>query len=102
MPAAKTAMRDRLLNGETIVGYKEGGNSMVPLLYSMEPVDIRPIDRDIKKKDIVFCRIGQKYYCHLVSAVLPDGRYQISNNHGHVNGYTTRDKIYGFVSRSKG
>lgn len=99
MPAAKTAMRDRLLAGETILGYREGGNSMVPLLYSMEPVDIRPIDRDIKKGDIVFCRIGQRYYCHLVTGKKGD-RYQISNNHGHVNGYTPRENIYGFVSRS--
>lgn len=109
MPAHKTAMRDRLLNGESIIGYKEGGNSMVPLLYSMEPVDIHPINRPINPKDIVFCRIGQRYYCHLVTAILPAKkdepdkvRYQISNNHGHINGYTTADKIYGFVERSKG
>lgn len=101
MAAAKVAMRDRLLNGETITQYKEGGSSMVPLLHPYEPVDIRPIDRDVVKGDIVFCRIGRRYYCHLVTGV-KEGRYQISNNHGHINGYTTADKIYGFVSRSKG
>lgn len=100
MAAAKVAMRDRLLNGETIKEYREGGSSMVPLLMPYEPVDIRPIDREVVKGDIVFCRIGRRYYCHLVTAV-KEGRYQISNNHGHVNGYTTRDKIYGFVERSK-
>ncbi len=100
MAAQKVAMRDRLLNGETITNYREGGNSMVPLLYSMEPVDIRPIDRDIKKGDIVFCRIGRRYYTHLVTG-MKEGRYQISNNHGHINGYTPREQIYGFVSRSK-
>lgn len=99
MPAIKTAMRDLLLNGETIYQYREGGNSMVPLLFSNEPVDIRPIDREVKKGDIVFCRIGQRYYCHLVTG-MKEGRYQISNNHGHVNGYTPRENIYGFVSRS--
>lgn len=25
-------------------------------------------------------------------------RYQISNNHGHINGWTTRTKIYGIVT----
>ena len=93
-------MRERLLAGETIYGYREGGNSMVPLLYSMEPVDIRPIDRDPVKGDIVFCKIGRKYYTHLVTGV-KKGRYQISNNHGHVNGYTSRENIFGFVSRSE-
>jgi hypothetical protein len=99
--AQKSAMREQLLNGETIYGYREGGNSMVPLLHSMEPIDIRPIDREVKKGDIVFCKIGRKYYCHLVTGV-KNGRYQISNNHGHVNGYTPRENIYGFISRSEG
>ena len=73
---------------------------MVPLLYSHQPVDIRPIDREVEKGDIVFCRIGRKYYMHLVTG-FKDGRYQISNNHGHVNGYTPRENIYGFVSASQ-
>jgi len=92
-------MVKRLQAGETIIEYKEGGNSMVPLIYSRQPVDIRPVDRELKKGDIVFCRIGQRYYTHLVTAIDGD-RVQISNNHGHVNGWTNKDNVFGLVSVS--
>lgn len=95
----KQMMVERLRNGETIKNYKEGGNSMVPLIYSHEPVDIFPITRPIAVNDIVFCRIGRRFFTHLVTAV--DGnRVQISNNHGHVNGWTHKSHVYGFVSLS--
>ena len=97
MNTVKEMMVKRLQSGETIRGYKEGGNSMVPLIYSRQPVDIRPVDKELEKGDIVFCRIGQKYYLHLISALDGD-RVQISNNHGRVNGWTKRENIYGLVS----
>lgn len=99
MNTVKEMMVKRLLNGETIKEYKEGGNSMLPLIKSREPVDIRPVDRDLKKGDIVFARIGSKFYTHLISAIDGD-RIQISNNHGWVNGWTHKDKVYGLVSLS--
>lgn len=97
---AKHMMVERLKNGETIYRYKEGGNSMVPLIYSHQAVDIRPVDRELEKGDMVFCRIGRRFFTHLVTAV--DGnRVQISNNHGHVNGWTHKDHVYGLVSVSE-
>lgn len=100
MNVTKQAMVERLKNGETIKGYKESGNSMVPLIYSHEAVDIRPVDKAIESDDMVFCRIGRRFFTHLVSAV--DGsRVQISNNHGHVNGWTHKDHVYGLVSLSE-
>lgn len=99
MNEVKEKMVQRLRNGETIYKYKEGGNSMVPLIYSRQPVDIRPVDRPLRQGDIVFCRIGRRYYLHLISAIDKD-RVQISNNHGHVNGWTHKDNVFGLVSVS--
>lgn len=95
----KDMMVKRLKSGETIKGYVESGNSMVPLIHSRQPVDIRPVDRLIKVGDIVFCKIGRRYYLHLVTAA-DDKRVQISNNHGHVNGWTSRNNVFGFVTPS--
>lgn len=95
----KEEMVKTLLAGETIYNYKEGGNSMVPLLYAWEPVDISPIDREIVKGDIVFCKVKGMFMTHLVTAV-NGNRVQISNNHGHVNGWTNKSKVYGFVKAS--
>lgn len=101
MNVTKQAMVERLKNGETIYRYKEGGNSMVPLIYSRQAVDIRPVDKKIEPGDIAFCRIGRRFFTHLVTAV--DGnRVQISNNHGHVNGWTHERNIYGLVTVSEG
>lgn len=80
--------------------YKEGGNSMLPLIKSRESVDIRPVDRQLDCGDIVFARIGNRYYTHLISAVDGD-RVQISNNHGHVNGWTHKSNVFGLVTLSK-
>ena len=97
--SAKDLMVARLQNGETIYGHKESGNSMSPLIESREPVDIRPVDRELKVGDIVFVRIGRRYYLHLVSAINND-RVQISNNHGHVNGWTSKANVFGLVTPS--
>lgn len=97
----KQLMVERLLAGETIKKYKEGGNSMVPRIYSRQPVDIRPIDKDLEVDDIVFARIGNRYFLHLISAINADGsRVQISNNHGHINGWTPIANVFGLVSVS--
>lgn len=89
-------MVDRLARGETIENYREGGNSMLPLIKSRQPVNIYPKDRDPVQGDIVFCKVHGKFFMHLVSAVDGD-RVQISNNHGHVNGWTSKSKVYGYV-----
>lgn len=100
MNIVKEMMVKRLAEGQTITNYKEGGNSMVPLIYSRQPVDIRPVDRELQVRDIVFARIGQKYYLHLISAIDGD-RVQISNNHGHVNGWTNKSNVFGLVTVSE-
>lgn len=51
----------------------------------------------LKKNDIVFCKVKGKYYLHKISAIKNGVSYQISNNHGHVNGTIGRNNIYGVV-----
>lgn len=92
-------MIKRLQNGEIIERYKESGNSMLPILRSRQPVTLEPIgDRELKVKDIVFCKVRGNYYTHLISKI-KGKQYQISNNHKHVNGWVTKNSIYGIVTK---
>lgn len=84
---------ERLQAGETIIS-REAGNSMLPILASMEPVELSPVNwEDCETGDIVFCKVGGHYYTHKVYAKNDKKGLQIGNNHGHVNGWTT--KVYG-------
>ena len=89
---------DHLLNGETIIinGF---GNSMTPILKSGQPVLVEPVTQEtiLEKNDIVFARVKGHYYLHKISAVRNNNSYQISNNHGHVNGWVSRNQIFGKV-----
>lgn len=71
------------------------GQSMKPLIESGQLITIDPDVSNIQVGDIVFCKVNGNFYCHLVSAVGQDGRYQISNNHNHINGWTKA--IYGKI-----
>ena len=54
---------------------------------------------DVKVGDAVFCKVKGNMVTHLVTALqggVDNRRIQISNNHGHVNGWTTT--IYGRVT----
>lgn len=101
MATRKTLEAIRTLTEERqpVRRYKEGGNSMEPIISSMQPVDLYPVDpTKLEKGDIVLVRVQGKIYTHLVSALEPK-RVQISNNHGKVNGWTPLDKVYGIVVR---
>lgn len=88
---------EHLKAGETckVVGY---GQSMTPILKSGQPVIVAPLTEETKleKNDIVFCKVNGHYYLHKISAV-KNKSYQISNNHGHVNGTISRNSIFGKV-----
>ncbi|MFG2874429.1 GNAT family N-acetyltransferase [Streptomyces sp. NPDC048337] len=70
---------------------------MAPLIHNRQLVRVAPADPTlIEVGDIVLARVSGTVYLHLVSAV--DGsrrRVQISNNRGHVNGWTGRDRVVG-------
>ena len=89
---------DHLLNGETIVIYGFG-NSMTPILRDGQPVLVEPINYQtkLKKNDIVFCRIGGYYYLHKIIAIKNNMSFQIGNNQGFINGWISRNQIFGRV-----
>jgi len=90
-----------LNRGENIT-IRPKGNSMTPRIKSGDPITISPIEDKarLKKGDIVLCKVGGRKFCHLISAIEGDGvRFQISNNHGHVNGWVGPGCIYGKVTR---
>jgi len=87
----------RLRAGET-VSFRETGNSMTPKIRSRQKCTYTPVlsAADVEVGDAVFCKVGGNHFTHLVTAIR-GVQYQISNNHGHVNGWTTLDKIFGKV-----
>lgn len=87
----------RLRAGET-VSFREGGNSMAPRIKSREKCTYSPVSSldDIAVGDAVFCRVGSNFFTHLVTAIRGE-QVQISNNHGHINGWTNIGHIYGKV-----
>lgn len=77
------------------VSVRASGNSMIPRIKSGTIVEIGPVSfNDLKKGDVVLVRLKGRDYLHLISAIDGD-RVQISNNHGHVNGWARRTAIYG-------
>lgn len=79
------------------VTFKTKGGSMTPKIRSGETVTVAPIaDHDVARGDIVIARVGGRLYLHLVTATEKD-RVQISNNHGHVNGWTSRANVFGIL-----
>ena len=91
-------MISTLLEGRNIESIKVFGNSMTPLIKSGQSLKIEPVSNtDLRNGDIVFCRVRGNYYIHKITGIEGE-RYQIGNNHGHINGWTTRNKIYGIVT----
>lgn len=98
----KKIIIEKLAAGEVIESYREAGNSMTPKIKSRQPVTLaRPDHSKLEAGDIVFCKVSGNYYTHLVTGVKPN-QVQISNNHGHVNGWTTFDKVFGIVTHIDG
>lgn len=86
----------RLILGEDVT-HKPRGNSMTPLIKSGQRIVLSPVAlNEIKKGDVVLAKVNGRYYIHKVTALGDNGKVQISNNHGHVNGWTFR--VYGKVT----
>jgi ApbE superfamily uncharacterized protein (UPF0280 family) len=70
---------------------------MVPLIRSRQLVAVAPVDPSkLAVGDIVLSRVAGTVYLHLVSSLDPARkRVQISNNRGHINGWTNHDRVFG-------
>lgn len=86
---------EKLLAG-ICVTTSEKGNSMTPKIKSGQEHILAPTHWEAcEVGDIVYCKVGGKFFTHLVTAKNENKGLQISNNHGHVNGWTKN--VYGKV-----
>jgi hypothetical protein len=85
---------EKLLQGES-VQIRPRGNSMSGKIESGQLVTVVPLfDREPRVGDIVLCEVNGAQYLHLVKAISGD-RFQIGNNRGRINGWTSRRNIFG-------
>lgn len=70
---------------------------MQPRIESGQLCTVEPIadPATIARGDVVLCKVRGAEYLHLVTAAGSDGRFQISNNKGHVNGWVASTAIFG-------
>lgn len=85
------------------VTFKPHGNSMTPKIDSGDQVVVKKVDlAALKVGDAVYAKVKGSYYLHLLSAIdESQNRYQISNNHGYVNGWVTADNVFGLCIQIK-
>jgi len=74
---------------------KAFGSSMLPLIKSGSTLTFETAE-SYDVGDIVFCKVNGRFItAHKITKKDKSGRYLISNNHGHDNGWTR--KIFGRV-----
>lgn len=90
----------QVASGQTVT-FRPRGNSMTGKVNDGDEVTVTPVKTDtvLTKGDVVLVHVGGKVYLHLIKAVGSDKRYQIGNNKGRINGWVTRDSIYGIMTR---
>ena len=95
MPYTERGAIEPLRAGET-VQVRGRGNSMTPLIVSGEVLTIEPLKSEdvLRRGDVVLAKVKGRVYIHLVHGLRAD-QVQIGNNHGHINGWTPRQHIYG-------
>jgi hypothetical protein len=83
----------RLSQGET-VQFRPRGASMRGRIESGQLCTVVPSKDDLKVGDVVLCKVNGREYLHLIKAVQGE-RYQIGNNRGRINGWVSRNGIFG-------
>jgi hypothetical protein len=85
----------KLRAGET-VKFRPTGSSMSGKIESKQLVTVAPVTdpTTLRAGDIVLCKVNGCEYLHLIKAVC-DGRFQIGNNRGVVNGWVGPGGIFG-------
>ena len=85
----------KLKAGET-VSFRPRGHSMSGKIESGQLCTVEPISdhADLRKGDIVLCKVGGSEYLHLIKAI-QGVRFQIGNNRGRINGWVGANSIFG-------
>ncbi len=94
---------EALQRGET-VQFRCNGNSMTPRMHKGDLLTIEPIVdyTTIERGDAVFCKVRKMLTVHKVTGIdgkAPNMRFLISNNHGHDNGWTNQEHVYGKLTK---
>ena len=85
---------EKLKDSET-VSFRPRGSSMKGKIESGQLCTVEPaVETDLKKGDIVLCKVNGNEYIHLIKAI-QGKRYQIGNNKGRINGWITFNSVYG-------
>ena len=76
---------------------------MTPKVESGDQVVVKQVPiKALRVGDAVYAKVKGNYYLHLLSAIdETQNRYQISNNHGHVNGWVNAENVYGLCVKVK-
>lgn len=85
----------KLKAGNT-VSFRPTGGSMTGKIESGQLCTVQPVKdaSTLTVGGIVLCKVAGNEYLHLIKAIR-DGRFQIGNNRGFINGWIDADKIYG-------
>lgn len=87
----------KLSTGEKFVTW-DLGKSMEPHLRHKQFHELAPVKwENCKPGDIVFCRVADRYYTHMVMKRDPDKGVLIANSRGQENGWTK--EVFGKVIR---
>lgn len=92
--------KENLQEGIT-TSFRPKGNSMKPRINSGDLVTVSPEIDQIEAGDIVFCKVKGNHYVHLVKATKTEGEkelFLIGNNKGGINGWITKNGIFGKVT----
>ena len=84
----------RLRAGET-VAFRPKGNSMRGKIESGQLCTVAPVDpAEVRVGDVVLCKVNAREYLHLVVAI-QGPQFQIGNNRGRINGWISRQAVFG-------
>ena len=90
---------ERLKRGETVT-FRPRGGSMTGRIESGQLCTVAPIAdiATLRVDDIVLCRVHGAEYLHLIKA-MDNGRFQIGNNKGYLNGWIGPNDVFGHYVR---
>lgn len=89
---------DKLKQGQS-VQFRPRGHSMSGKIENGQLVTVETVgNRDFRVGDIVLCKVNGVQYLHLIKAI-SGKRFQIGNNRGRINGWTSLQNIFGAATR---
>ena len=98
----------KTLQEQGVAIWKPKGNSMTPKIHSGDEVKVIICDPlAYRVGDIVYAKVRGNFYLHLLTAIDASvgtgyfSRFQISSNHGHINGWTEAKNMFGICVQVK-